>query len=114
MQDMGAASICPGSNLSQRNVAHKVYLYLLGQITAAYLNHIWGIDITYVRLAAGWMYLVAILDWFSEVYFDAHRVDVEADLTQLASGYRQPGEQDLTNFRGVQPSEQIDGSIHFN
>ena len=34
-------------------------------VTAAYPNHIWGIDITYIRLRAGWMYLVAILDWFS-------------------------------------------------
>ena len=65
MQQMGIAGICPGPNLSKRNAAHRVYPYLLRQITAAYPNHIWGIDITYIRLAAGWMYLVAILDWFS-------------------------------------------------
>jgi putative transposase len=34
-------------------------------ISSAYPNHIWGIDITYIRLQAGWMYLVAILDWYS-------------------------------------------------
>jgi len=65
MQQMGIAGICPGPNLSKRNAAHQVYPYLLRQITAAYPNHIWGIDITYIRLTAGWMYLVAILDWFS-------------------------------------------------
>ena len=65
MQEMGIAGICPGPNLSKRNAAHQVYPYLLRQITAAYPNHIWGIDITYIRLSAGWMYLVAILDWFS-------------------------------------------------
>jgi len=37
---------------------------------AAYPNHIWGIDITYIRLRAGWMYLVAILDWFSRYVVD--------------------------------------------
>ncbi len=65
MQEMGIAGICPGPNLSKCNAAHQVYPYLLRQITAAYPNHIWGIDITYIRLSAGWMYLVAILDWFS-------------------------------------------------
>ena len=34
-------------------------------MSAQYPNHVWGIDITYIRLAGGWMYLVAILDWFS-------------------------------------------------
>src|SRR3972149_1807958 len=56
MQQMGIAGICPGPNLSKRNAAHQVYPYLLRQITAAYPNHIWGIDITYIRLTAGWMY----------------------------------------------------------
>jgi len=65
MQEMGIAGICPGPNLSQRNSEHRVYPYLLNGIVAAYPNHIWGIDITYIRLRAGWMYLVAILDWFS-------------------------------------------------
>jgi putative transposase len=34
-------------------------------VTAAAANHIWGIDITYIRLVHGWLYLVAILDWYS-------------------------------------------------
>ncbi len=65
MQEMGLAGICPGRNLSKRNADHRVYPYLLRSITASYPNHVWGIDITYVRLTAGWMYLVAVLDWFS-------------------------------------------------
>ena len=65
MREMGIAGICPGPNLSKRNSEHRVYPYLLNGIVAAYPNHIWGIDITYIRLRAGWMYLVAILDWFS-------------------------------------------------
>jgi len=63
MREMGIAGICPGPNLSQRNLAHRVYLYLLRQVTAAYPNHVWGIDITYIRLQKGWLYLVAVLDW---------------------------------------------------
>ena len=65
MQEMGIAAIYPGPNLSKRNQKEGVYPYLLRHITSAYPNHIWGIDITYIRLQAGWMYLVAILDWYS-------------------------------------------------
>jgi putative transposase len=65
MREMGIAGICPGPNLSQRHPAHQVYPYLLRHLTSSHPNHVWGIDITYIRLQAGWMYLVAILDWFS-------------------------------------------------
>jgi putative transposase len=65
MREMGVAAIYPRPNLSQPNPAHKVYPYLLKNITASYPNHIWGIDITYIRLLAGWLYLVAVIDWYS-------------------------------------------------
>jgi putative transposase len=65
MREMGIVAIYPGPNLSKRNPEHKIYPYLLRNITSNYPNHIWGIDITYIRLQGGWMYLVAILDWFS-------------------------------------------------
>jgi putative transposase len=65
MREMGLAGICPGPNLSKRRLEHRIYPYLLGNIPASYPNHVWGIDITYIRLRGGWMYLVAILDWFS-------------------------------------------------
>ena len=65
MNEMGIAAIYPGPNLSRRNHKEGVYPYLLRSISSAYPNHIWGIDITYIRLQAGWMYLVAILDWYS-------------------------------------------------
>jgi putative transposase len=61
----GVAGICPWPNLSRRNAVHKVYPYLLRNVRAARPNHVWGIDITYIRLRNGWMYLVAVLDWFS-------------------------------------------------
>jgi putative transposase len=65
MKEMGIAGICPGPNLSKRNTEHRVYPYLLRGVTASHPNHVWGIDITYIRLKEGWMYLVAVLDWFS-------------------------------------------------
>jgi len=65
MQEMGIAAIYPGPNLSKRNQKEGVYPYLLRHISSAYPKHIWGIDITYIRLRGGWMYLVALLDWYS-------------------------------------------------
>ena len=57
MQEMGIAAVYPGPNLSKRNQKEGVYPYLLRHITRAYPNRFWGIDITYIRLRAGWMYM---------------------------------------------------------
>lgn len=65
MQQMGIEAIRPMPNLSQRNQEHKVYPYLLRGMRIEHPNAVWGTDITYIRLAQGWMYLVAFLDWFS-------------------------------------------------
>jgi len=73
MREMGIAGICPGPNLSKRGKEHHLYPYLLRHVQAAYANHDWGIDITYIRLRAGWMYLLAVLDWFSRYVVSARR-----------------------------------------
>ena len=65
MREMEIAGIAPGPNLSKRNPEHKIYPYLLRGLKIQRPNQIWGIDITYIRLTGGWMYLVAVLDWYS-------------------------------------------------
>jgi len=65
MQQMGLEAIYPAPNLSKPAPEHKIYPYLLRNLTSSYPNHIWGVDITYIRMQSGWMYLVAILDWYS-------------------------------------------------
>jgi putative transposase len=65
MREMGLVAIYPGPNLSKRAHQAAIYPYLLKHVTANTPDHIWGIDITYIRLHGGWMYLVAILDWYS-------------------------------------------------
>lgn len=65
MREMGIAAIYPGPNLSKRRQDHQVYPYLLRGLTIDQPDVVWGIDITYIRLHAGWLYLVAVLDWFS-------------------------------------------------
>jgi putative transposase len=65
MREMGIFGIVPGPHTSQPVPEHQIYPYLLRNVTAKHPNHIWGIDITYIRLAHGWLYLTAMLDWYS-------------------------------------------------
>ena len=65
MQEMGLVAIGPKPNTSRPARDHAVYPYLLRNTRSGWPNHIWGIDITYIRLQRGWLYLVAVLDWFS-------------------------------------------------
>ena len=62
---MGIFALVPGPNTSKPAPQHEIYPYLLKHIVADRPNHIWGIDITYIRLQHGWLYLTAILDWYS-------------------------------------------------
>jgi len=86
MRDMGIAGVSPGPNLSKRNLAHKIYPYLLTDVKASHPNHVWSIDITYIRLKHGWMYLVAVIDWYSR-YIVSWELDqtLEIDFVLKAS-----------------------------
>lgn len=78
MQTMGLAAISPKPNLSKPHPAHPIYPYLLRGVKIEQINQVWSADITYIRLAHGWMYLVAILDWFSR-YVLAWEVSITLD-----------------------------------
>jgi putative transposase len=65
MHEMGIMAIYPVPNTSKRNMEHKIYPYLLRGLSITEPNQVWGIDITYIRLNRSWLYLVAIIDWFS-------------------------------------------------
>lgn len=65
MREMGLEAIVPKLKGSQRHPEHHVYPYLLRGLTISRPTQVWATDITYIRLAQGWMYLVAILDWLS-------------------------------------------------
>src|SRR5947199_10269197 len=88
MQEMGIAAIYPGPNLSKRNQKQGVYPYLLRHLSSAYPNHIWGIDITYIRLRGGWMYLVALLDWYSR-YVVSWELDQTLELPFVLTAVQQ-------------------------
>jgi putative transposase len=65
MSEMGLQAIYPKSNLSKRAHESLIYPYLLRNVTVKYRDHVWGTDITYIRLQKGFLYLVAYMDWFS-------------------------------------------------
>ena len=65
MREMGIEAIYPKPNLSKNANQHPVYPYLLRNVVARYPNHIWGTDITYIRMKQGFLYLTAFLDWYS-------------------------------------------------
>jgi putative transposase len=70
LRKMGLEAIYQKPNTSQRNPEHKVYPYLLRGVTAAHTNHIWSTDITYIRLEKGFVYLMAVMDWYSRYVLD--------------------------------------------
>ena len=77
---MGLMAIYPGPNLSRRFPGHKVFPYLLRNVSIVRVNQVWSVDITYVRLKEGFIYLVAIIDWFSRyVLAFGFSITLEAD-----------------------------------
>jgi len=65
MQKMGLAGMAPGPNTSRPHPDHKIYPYLLRGVPVVRPNQVWSTDITYICLANGFAYLVAIMDWYS-------------------------------------------------
>ncbi len=65
MRLMGLQAIVPRRKLTQPAPGHKIYPYLLRNVAITHPNHVWSTDITYVPLQQGFMYLVAVIDWFS-------------------------------------------------
>ena len=65
MQLMGIEAVYPKPRLSQPGEGHRVYPYLLRGVTVDRLNQVWSTDITYIRMAQGFVYLVAVMDWYS-------------------------------------------------
>ena len=62
---LGLAGMAPGPNTSRPHPQHKIYPYLLRGVEVTRPNQVWSTDITYIRLARGFVYLVAVIDWYS-------------------------------------------------
>ena len=65
MRLMGIQSVAPKPNTSKPSKKHKIYPYLLSGLDINHSNQVWCTDITYVRMPGGFVFLVAVLDWYS-------------------------------------------------
>ena len=65
MKRMGIEALYRRPNTSKPEPGHKIYPYLLRKLPVTHSNHVWAMDITYIPMARGFVYLAAVVDWFS-------------------------------------------------
>ena len=65
MRQMGLVAVAPAPNTSRRHPQHKIYPYLLRGMAITQPDQVWCADVTYIPMAHGFLYLVAIMDWHS-------------------------------------------------
>lgn len=100
MRQMGLMAICPGPHTSRRHPKHPVYPYLLRNLKVTRANQVWCTDITFIPLAHGFVYLVAIMDWHTRHVF-SWRVSTTQDtsfcLEALEEAIEKYGKPDIFN-----------------
>jgi putative transposase len=72
MHKMGIQALYPKPSLSKASPTHKIYPYLLRNLAITHPNQVWSTDITYIPMPNGFMYLVAVIDWFSRYVLAWH------------------------------------------
>jgi putative transposase len=100
MRILGLAGMAPGPNTSKGHPAHAVYPYLLRGLGIVRPNQVWSTDITYIRLAHGFVYLVAVIDWYSRkvlAWEVSNTMDVGFCVDCLATALRLYGTPEIFN-----------------
>jgi putative transposase len=96
MRQMDLVALYPKRNLSRRNEAHRIHPYLLRGVQIERPNQVWAADVTYVPMAKGFVYLVAIIDWYSRKVLSwqlSNTLDADfcvAALEQALASYGRP------------------------
>lgn len=95
MRIMGIQAIFPQPRTTIVTKAHKIYPYLLRNVPITHNNHVWSTDITYIPIATGFMYLVAVIDWYSRYVLSwqlSNTLETQfcLDALELALVQRQP------------------------
>ena len=88
MRLMGLSAIYPKKKLSVRNPEHRIFPYLLNDVEIARPDQVWCSDITYIRLRRGFIYLTAIMDWFSR-YVLSWKVSISLDVDFCVAALQQ-------------------------
>lgn len=115
MQKMGLEAVYPKPKLSQPGEGHKVYPYLLKGLQIERVNQVWSTDITYIRLAQGFCYLVAVMDWHSRFVLSwslSVTMEMEFCLEALAVALRRARPEIFNSDQGSQfTSERFTGEL---
>lgn len=106
MQNMNLVAIYQKPNTSKKNIAHKIYPYLLKGLDINQSNQVWCSDITYIPMKKGFMYLVAIKDWYSRSILSwrlSNSMDVSFCIEALQEALHKYGTPEIFNSdQGVQ------------
>lgn len=105
MHTMGLEALYPKPRTSQPHPAHRIYPYVLRDVPIVRVNQVWSTDITYIRLHSGFMYLVAVIDWFSRSVLSwavSITMDVGCCLEALEQALRQARPEIFNSDQGAQ------------
>jgi putative transposase len=105
MRLMGLEAVYPKPRLSVRGLGHKVYPYLLRNVTIERVNQVWSTDITYIPMPTGFMYLTAVMDWYSRYVLSwrlSNTLEVEFCLEALEEALSQGCPEVFNTDQGVQ------------
>ena len=100
MRLMGLQAVAPGPHTSRPHPAHRKYPYLLRNLVIDRPDQVWATDITYVPMAKGFLYLVAILDWYSRrvlAWRVSNTLDTECCVRCLEEALRRHGRPEIFN-----------------
>ena len=115
MESMGLEAVYPKPRLSQPGEGHKIYPYLLKDLPIERVNQVWSTDITYIRMAHGFCYLVAVMDWHSRFVLSwSLSVTMEMDfcLEALTGALRRARPEIFNSDQGSQfTSERFTGEL---
>ncbi len=105
MRRMGLEAVYPKPRLSVCGAGHKVYPYLLRNVTVARADQVWSTDITYIPMPNGFMYLTAVLDWHSRYVLSwrlSNTLDADFCLEALEDALSQGCPEVFNTDQGVQ------------
>ena len=112
---MGIEAVYPKPKLSQPGEGHRIYPYLLRGTTVARVNQVWSTDITYIRMEQGFLYLVAVMDWFSRFVLSwslSLTMEVDFCIEALQRALRRAKPEIFNSDQGSQfTSEKFSGEL---